>query len=98
MYYFQCVFQKSEIGFLQKKGADISVAPLLNLVFKIFTISIIILGCFYQEALLNAMNDELQRIQEQVYYGNINSYTDVLEKVLSESGINRYNPQVKSEL
>lgn len=44
------------------------------------------------------MNDELQRIQEQVYYGNINSYTDVLEKVLSESGINRYNPQVKSQL
>ncbi|KDO50103.1 hypothetical protein CISIN_1g000334mg [Citrus sinensis] len=47
-----------------------------------------------EEALLNAMNDELQRIQEQVYYGNINSYTDVLEKVLSESGINRYNPQI----
>lgn len=47
-----------------------------------------------EEALLNAMNDELQRIQEQVYYGHINSYTDVLEKFLSESGINRYNPQI----
>ena len=44
---------------------------------------------------MNAMNDELPRIQEQVYYGHISSHTDVLEKFLSESGINRYNPQVK---
>lgn len=49
-----------------------------------------------QEALMNAMNDELPRIQEQVYYGNINSRTDVLDKFFSESGISRYNPQVKS--
>ena len=43
---------------------------------------------------MNAMNDELPRIQEQVYYGQINSHTDVLDKFLSESGISRYNPQV----
>lgn len=41
------------------------------------------------------MNDELPRIQEQVYYGHINSRTDVLDKFLSENGISRYNPQVK---
>lgn len=40
------------------------------------------------------MNDELPRIQEQVYYGHINSRTDVLDKFLSESGTTRYNPQV----
>lgn len=47
-----------------------------------------------EEALINAMNDELPRIQEQVYYGHINSHTDVLDKFLSESGISRYNPQI----
>ncbi|GJU00156.1 hypothetical protein Tco_1110494, partial [Tanacetum coccineum] len=47
------------------------------------------------DALMSAMNDELPRIQEQVYYGQINSRTDVLDKFLSESGIQRYNPQVK---
>ncbi|XP_031384011.1 UDP-glucose:glycoprotein glucosyltransferase [Punica granatum] len=47
-----------------------------------------------EEALVNAMNDELPRIQEQVYYGHINSHTDVLDKFLSESGISRYNPQI----
>ncbi|KAI7751028.1 hypothetical protein M8C21_007077 [Ambrosia artemisiifolia] len=47
-----------------------------------------------EEALMNAMNDELPRIQEQVYYGQINSRTDVLDKFLSESGIQRYNPQI----
>ncbi|KAK2966664.1 hypothetical protein RJ640_002362 [Escallonia rubra] len=47
-----------------------------------------------EEALLNAMNEELPRIQEQVYYGHINSHTDVLDKFLSESGIQRYNPQI----
>lgn len=40
------------------------------------------------------MNEELPRIQEQVYYGHINSKTDVLEKILSENGYRRYNPQV----
>lgn len=53
--------------------------------------------CFFsgQESLINAISDELPRIQEQVYYGYINSRTDVLDKFLSEDGISRYNPQVK---
>ncbi|KAJ6704521.1 UDP-GLUCOSE GLYCOPROTEIN:GLUCOSYLTRANSFERASE [Salix viminalis] len=50
-----------------------------------------------EEVLMNAMNDELPRIQEQVYYGHINSHTDVLDKFLSESGISRYNPQIIAE-
>ncbi|KAI9397239.1 hypothetical protein POPTR_003G018900v4 [Populus trichocarpa] len=50
-----------------------------------------------EEVLMNAMNDELPRIQEQVYYGQINSHTDVLDKFLSESGIGRYNPQIIAE-
>lgn len=50
-----------------------------------------------EEALVNAVNDELPRIQEQVYYGNIDSHTDVLDKFLSESGVSRYNPQIMSE-
>ncbi|KAJ1419971.1 UDP-glucose:Glycoprotein Glucosyltransferase [Sesbania bispinosa] len=44
-----------------------------------------------EEALLNALN-ETQRIQEQVYFGQIKSHTDVLAKFLSETGIQRYNP------
>ncbi|TQD80729.1 hypothetical protein C1H46_033699 [Malus baccata] len=47
-----------------------------------------------EEALINSMNDELPRIQEQVYYGHINSRTDVLDKFLSESSTTRYNPQI----
>ncbi|KAL0422276.1 UNVERIFIED_CONTAM: UDP-glucose:glycoprotein glucosyltransferase [Sesamum latifolium] len=50
-----------------------------------------------EEALINAMNDELPRIQEQVYYGQINSHTDILDKFLSESGIQRYNPKIIAE-
>ncbi|XP_058110357.1 UDP-glucose:glycoprotein glucosyltransferase isoform X2 [Magnolia sinica] len=50
-----------------------------------------------EEASINAMNEELPRIQEQVYYGHINSHTDVLEKFLSESGYNRYNPQITGD-
>ncbi|URE03054.1 udp-glucose glycoprotein [Musa troglodytarum] len=50
-----------------------------------------------QEASINAMNEELPRIQEQVYYGHINSKTDVLEKFLSENGYRRYNPQILSD-
>lgn len=42
------------------------------------------------------MNEELPKIQEQVYYGQINSHTDVLDKFLSESGVQRYNPKVHS--
>lgn len=51
---------------------------------------------FIQEETINAMNEELPKIQEQVYYGHVNSHTDVLEKFLSESGYRRYNPQVCS--
>ncbi|GAB2283600.1 hypothetical protein Dimus_018106 [Dionaea muscipula] len=47
-----------------------------------------------EEALINAMNEETTRIQEQVYYGHIDSGTDVLNKFLSEEGISRYNPQI----
>ncbi|KAJ8572608.1 hypothetical protein K7X08_009119 [Anisodus acutangulus] len=50
-----------------------------------------------EEALMNAMNDELPRIQEHVYFGHINSHTDVLDKFLSESGVQRYNPQIIAE-
>ncbi|KAG6600362.1 UDP-glucose:glycoprotein glucosyltransferase, partial [Cucurbita argyrosperma subsp. sororia] len=50
-----------------------------------------------EESLINAMNEETPRIQEQVYYGHISSRTDVLEKFLSESGISRYNPQIVAE-
>ncbi|KAJ4874821.1 UDP-glucose:glycoprotein glucosyltransferase [Raphanus sativus] len=49
-----------------------------------------------EETLLNAMNDELPKIQEQVYYGQIESRTNVLDKLLSESGLSRYNPQIIS--
>ncbi|XP_028800912.1 UDP-glucose:glycoprotein glucosyltransferase isoform X2 [Neltuma alba] len=50
-----------------------------------------------EEALLNALNDETPRIQEQVYFGHINSHTDVLDKFLSEAGIQRYNPRIISD-
>ena len=40
------------------------------------------------------MNDELPRIQEQVYYGNIDTHTNVLDKFLSKNGVQCYNPQV----
>ncbi|XWS76674.1 hypothetical protein CRYUN_Cryun01aG0197800 [Craigia yunnanensis] len=40
------------------------------------------------------MNDEFPRIKEQVYYGQINSCTDVFDKFLSENGLSRYNPQI----
>ncbi|KAM3408479.1 hypothetical protein ACQJBY_001541 [Aegilops geniculata] len=47
-----------------------------------------------EDATMNAMNDELPRIQEQVYYGHIQSHTDVLEKFLAESSYKRYNPSI----
>ncbi|KAL8061150.1 hypothetical protein ABFX02_02G069400 [Erythranthe guttata] len=59
--------------------------------------SLLMNGLVYEpneEALINAMNDELPRIQEQVYYGQINSHTDVLDKFLSESGVQRYNAKI----
>ncbi|KAJ4966264.1 hypothetical protein NE237_018113 [Protea cynaroides] len=50
-----------------------------------------------EEAVINAINDELPKIQEQVYFGHINSYTDMLEKFMSENGYHRYNPQITGE-
>ncbi|KAG9456989.1 hypothetical protein H6P81_001497 [Aristolochia fimbriata] len=50
-----------------------------------------------EDAPLNAMNEELPRIQEQVYYGQITSHTDVLEKFLSGSSYHRYNPQIMGD-
>ncbi|KAI4967941.1 hypothetical protein ZWY2020_010394 [Hordeum vulgare] len=47
-----------------------------------------------EDATMNAMNDELPRIQEQVYYGHIQSHTDVLEKFLSESSYKLHNPSI----
>nr|CAD1836155.1 unnamed protein product [Ananas comosus var. bracteatus] len=47
-----------------------------------------------EDSTMHAMNEELPRIQEQVYYGHINSHTDVLDKFLSESGYGRYNPSI----
>lgn len=50
-----------------------------------------------QDAALQAMNEDLMKLQEGVYYGHINSRTDVLEKFLSESGHPRYNPHIIRE-
>ncbi|KAI3972803.1 hypothetical protein MKX01_019461 [Papaver californicum] len=50
-----------------------------------------------EDAVVNAMNDELPRIQEQVYYGHVNSHTDVLDHFLAENGYRRYNPQIIGE-
>ncbi|CAA7402965.1 unnamed protein product [Spirodela intermedia] len=50
-----------------------------------------------EESATNAMNEELPRIQEQVYYGQISSSTDVLEKFLTESGYRRYNPLITGD-
>jgi UDP-glucose:glycoprotein glucosyltransferase len=45
---------------------------------------------------MNAMNEETHRLQEQVYYGQIGSHTDILDKFLSGSGYKRYNPSVSN--
>jgi UDP-glucose:glycoprotein glucosyltransferase len=47
---------------------------------------------------MNAINYELPRIQEQVYYGHIQSHTDILDKFLSESSYKRYNPSVSTNI
>ena len=47
-----------------------------------------------QDAVLQAMNEDLMKLQEGVYYGHINSCMDILEKFFSESGHPRYNPHV----
>ncbi|KAI5067704.1 hypothetical protein GOP47_0018232 [Adiantum capillus-veneris] len=40
---------------------------------------------------LQAMSEELPKIQEGVYFGHINSHTDILEKFLKEKAYFRYN-------
>ncbi|KAK7321222.1 hypothetical protein VNO77_31638 [Canavalia gladiata] len=50
-----------------------------------------------EEAFLNALNVETQRIQEQVYFRPIKSHIDVLAKFLSEAGIQHYNPRIISD-
>ncbi|KAK6915977.1 UGGT, thioredoxin-like domain 1 [Dillenia turbinata] len=50
-----------------------------------------------EDALLDAMNEELPRIQEQVYFGHITSQTNVLDKFLSENGIQRFNPLIMAD-
>jgi hypothetical protein len=47
---------------------------------------------------MNAINYELPRIQEQVYYGHIQSHTDILDKFLAESSYKRYNPSVSTNI
>ncbi|GLJ16960.1 hypothetical protein SUGI_0293070 [Cryptomeria japonica] len=46
------------------------------------------------DSAIQAMNEELVKIQEGIYYGQIGSNTDILEKFLLESGHPRYNPQI----
>lgn len=45
---------------------------------------------------MNAINEEMHKLQEQVYYGQISSHTDILDKFLSEGGYKRYNPSVSN--
>ncbi|XP_078173674.1 EMS-MUTAGENIZED BRI1 SUPPRESSOR 1 [Carex rostrata] len=51
-----------------------------------------------EESLMNAMNEEMHKLQEQVYYGQISSHTDILDKFLSEGGYKRYNPSIIGDL
>ncbi|KAH7387951.1 hypothetical protein KP509_16G050200 [Ceratopteris richardii] len=48
------------------------------------------------QAGLIAMNEELPKIQEGVYFGHIASHTDILDKFLKEKTYSRYNPDVIS--
>lgn len=43
---------------------------------------------------LQAMSEELPKIQEGVYFGHINAHTDILEKFLKEKTYFRYNPDI----
>lgn len=47
-----------------------------------------------QGGALAAMNEELPKIQEGVYFGHINSNTDILDKFLREKGYPRYNSHI----
>ncbi|MCO5576449.1 hypothetical protein L7F22_030259 [Adiantum nelumboides] len=43
---------------------------------------------------VQAMSEELPKIQEGVYFGHINSHTDILEKFMKEKAYFRYNPNI----
>ncbi|XP_078432136.1 EMS-MUTAGENIZED BRI1 SUPPRESSOR 1 isoform X2 [Wolffia australiana] len=83
-----------------KKEAEESSLLVFNLGLSKRSCSLLMNGLIFEateESTMNAMNEELSRIQEQVYYGKINSNTDVLDKFLTESGIRRYNPLITGE-
>ncbi|KAF5177305.1 UDP-glucose:glycoprotein glucosyltransferase [Thalictrum thalictroides] len=93
----QDILLKLEKGTEFKEMADASSLFVYNLGLSKLKCCLLMNGLVYEpteDAVINAMNEELPRIQEQVYYGHINSHTDVLEKFLSESGYHRYNPQI----
>ncbi|KAF9602136.1 hypothetical protein IFM89_025181 [Coptis chinensis] len=93
----QDILLKLEKGTAFKEKADASSLFVFNLGLSKLKCCLLMNGLVREpteDAVMNAMNDELPRIQEQVYYGHINSRTDVLEKFLSESGFHRYNPQI----
>ncbi|KAJ7513700.1 hypothetical protein O6H91_23G011200 [Diphasiastrum complanatum] len=56
----------------------------------------IVYGSIQPEAAILAMNEELPRIQESVYFGKIKSHDDVLDSLFSEGSYPRYNPQIIS--
>ncbi|KAK1287551.1 UDP-glucose:glycoprotein glucosyltransferase [Acorus calamus] len=83
-----------------KQKADESSLFIFKLGLSKLECSMLMNGLIYETsegALMNAMNAEMPKIQEQVYYGHINSYTDILDYLLSESGHPRYNPQIVGE-
>lgn len=93
----QDILLRLEKGADFKEAADASSLFVFNLGLSKLKCCLLMNGLVFEpteDAVINAMNDELPRIQEQVYYGHINSRTDVLEKFLSESGHRRYNPQI----
>ncbi|KAJ9552536.1 hypothetical protein OSB04_016581 [Centaurea solstitialis] len=100
LFIFKLGVAKLECSLLMKDLSTITTSLyLLYLLLKVAACSFVghefyVVLLLVQEALMTAMNEELPRIQEQVYYGQINSRTDVLDKFLSESGIQRYNPQI----
>lgn len=91
---------KSELTF--KERADQSTIFVFKLGLSRMQPCLLMNGLVYgssqaQDAALQAMNEDLTKIQEGVYYGHINSRTDILEKFLSESGHPRYNPHIIRE-
>ncbi|KAK9110137.1 hypothetical protein Sjap_018197 [Stephania japonica] len=93
----QDVLLKVEKELTFKEKADESSLFVYSLGLSELRCCLLMNGIVYEpteDSLVNAMNDELPRIQEQVYYGHINSHTNVLDKFLSENAHRRYNPQI----